>query len=115
MNGAKVSRTWSTTSGSTERVSLPGGTTEGGGAVTCISIGKTLPSGTPSYLSRLIASSAIPFDANSPTTNLSMVSPRTRSAPDDSTAHPASGCAGDRYRPSGQVSERGQPPDLIGR
>jgi hypothetical protein len=80
INGAKVPRTSPTTSGSTERASIAGETAAGDGAVSCITIGKTLPVGTPSCLSRLIASSAMPFDSNKPTTNFSaMTSPRCNS------------------------------------
>src|SRR2546423_5143063 len=74
MKGAYVSRTLPTTKGSTSSAASSGVIAAGTPAVvSCISSTKTFVAGKPSYFSRFTASSAMPFDSNSPTTNLSAI------------------------------------------
>src|SRR5437667_3783821 len=74
MNRAYVSRTLPTTKGSTSSAASSGVIAAGTPAVaSCISSTKTFVAGTPSYFSRFTASSAMPLDSNSPTTNLSAI------------------------------------------
>src|SRR2546421_3033282 len=74
MKGASASGTLPTTKGPPSSAATSGVTAAGTPAVvSCISSTRTFVAGTPSYFSRFTASSAMPFDSNSPTTNLSAI------------------------------------------